>query len=209
MLCYDMLWYDMIWYPVGPKNAFYHRVSEFAFISMFLWRLWQWPPTSCCSSQCTMQIHAVHVNRNVSISPPCSTHPTYGQGIYIYMEWYWKCCDYKFRFRSHSIMMATLPQLMAHLLPFFMCFFSISIIHFFGGLGLKHLQHLFFNHAFWTITINHIQYYYIQSRHRVHTQWELMYAFIRTYKTFFQYKVYHIVYQTIQVLRRAHHFLLQ
>ena len=108
-----------------------------------------------------------------------------------------------------NLMMATLPQLMAHLLPFFMCFFSISIIHFFGGLGLKHLQHLFFNHAFWTITINHIQYYYIQSRHRVHTQWELMYAFIRTYKTFFQYKVYHIVYQTIQVLRRAHHFLLQ
>lgn len=80
-----MLCYDMIWYPVGPKNAFYHRVSEFAFISMFLWRLWQWPPTSCCSSQCTMQIHAVHVNRNVSISPPCSTHPTYGQGIYIYI----------------------------------------------------------------------------------------------------------------------------
>ena len=32
--------------------------------------------------------------------------------------------------RWPSLMMATLPQLMAHLLPLFMCFFSISIIHF-------------------------------------------------------------------------------
>ena len=57
--------------------------------------------------------------------------------VYIYMEWYWKCCDYKFRFRSHSIMMATLPQLMAHLLPFFMCFFFHFNYPFFWWVGIE------------------------------------------------------------------------